>query len=78
MISVTNHLSRNFHVVTGVKDGAAVVEHVKPGETKNLNVKDDHPEIVAHAAAKAITVGEPARGRAASAAPSDGPKTTES
>jgi hypothetical protein len=78
MISVTNHLPRNFHIVTGVKDGQPVVEHIKPGETKNLEVPQDHPEIVAHVAAQAITVGSALRGRAASTNSSDAPKAIES
>lgn len=38
---ITNLHSKTLEFVTGVKDGAAVLEAIKPGETKSVSAKGD-------------------------------------
>lgn len=69
MKSVTNNTRQAVALVTGVKDGVATVEDVRPGETKNVAVREDDPHYQGLLHAQAITVGEAKRGR--QPAPSD-------
>lgn len=57
MVQVTNNTREEINFSTGSKDGEPIVKTVAPGATESVDLPADHPQIVGHAHAGAITVG---------------------
>ncbi len=72
MPRLTNTTRQNIEVPTGVKDGMAQMEFIRPGETKAVNCASDDPTLVAHLRSGGLTTEDKRVAKAveAAAAPS--------
>lgn len=61
MARVTNLTRAGMDFIVGVKDGAAVTEHLKAGETRDLKIDVESATVKGRLAADAIRIGAPAR-----------------
>ena len=61
MARVTNLTRAGMDFIVGVKDGAAVTDHLKAGETREINIDLDSAVVKGRIAAEAIRIGAPAR-----------------
>jgi hypothetical protein len=61
MARVTNLTRSGMDFIVGVKDGAAVTEHLKAGETRDLNIDVESATVKGRLVADAIKIGAPAR-----------------
>ncbi len=61
MPSVTNLIRTGLDFVVGVKAGEPVTEHLKAGETRNLDIDVDSATVQGRVRASVITIGAPAR-----------------
>lgn len=55
-MKITNLTNSTQDYVVGVKDGAAVTEAVRPGETRDLKVAADDPTLLARVRVSAARV----------------------
>lgn len=61
MARVTNLTRSGMDFIVGVKDGAAVTEHLKAGETRELDIDLNSATVKGRLAVEAIKIGAPAR-----------------
>ena len=65
MARVTNLTRAGMEFNVGVKDGAAVTEHLPAGETRDLDIDVESATVKGRLAISAIKIGAPARRAAA-------------
>ena len=56
MANVTSHAATTLTFVTGVKDGEPVVESLRPGETRDIALRENDPIVEGYRLSGAITV----------------------
>ena len=61
MRQVTNLTRFGMDFIVGVKDGAAITEHVKAGETRTIDIDVESATVKGRLAAGVIKIGAPAR-----------------
>lgn len=61
MARVTNLTRAGMEFVVGVKDGAAVTEHLAAGDTRDLEIDVDSAAVKGRLAIGAVKIGAPAR-----------------
>lgn len=61
MVRVTNLTRAGMEFNVGVKDGAAVTDHLKAGETRDLEIDVESATVKGRLAVGAISIGAPAR-----------------